>query len=304
MELRHLRYFVAVAERLHFRHAAEVVHVAQPALSQQIRQLEKEIGVTLFERSRHKVRLTPAGRAFYKNAQLILNQTHQAVAEARKVEHGEAGTIRIGFVSTAAISVLPEAMKALQTQVPSAEVELKELASGEQIDALYRELLDIGFLHAKLAEDVLETMVVARERLIVAVPDSCTLAASRHIDAKDLASWTVIMPARHTTSGFYEHVRMAYQRAGVAPERVHHTRLLQTGLLLVGAGLGVSIVPESFRSIHVKGVVYKSLLIEPPPCELVAAWRRDNASPLLRRFLKGLSSRVLVGSQSATRRDK
>src|SRR5512134_2479854 len=109
MELRHLRYFIAVAEQLHFRHAAEMVHVAQPALSQQIRQLEKEIGVTLFERSRHKVRLTSAGKAFYENAQAILKQASQAVAQARKVEHGEAGTLRVGFVSTAAISVLPAA---------------------------------------------------------------------------------------------------------------------------------------------------------------------------------------------------
>ncbi len=290
MELRHLRYFVAVAEQLHFRHAAELVHVAQPALSQQIRQLEEELGVTLFERSHHKVQLTPAGKAFYENAQQILRQTMQAVEEARKVEHGDAGTIRIGFVSTAAIKVLPEAMKKLQAQVPMAEVELKELAAGEQIDGLYRDLIDIGFLHSQLAEDILETMVVARERLIVAVPASCKLAGEKRIDLKDLASWTAIIPARHSSAGFYEHVRMAYQAAGVMPERIHHTRLLQTGLLLVGAGVGVSLVPESFKSIHVNGVVYKKLRVEPPLSELVAAWRRDNSSPLLRRFLQNLPS--------------
>jgi len=288
VELRHLRYFVAVAEELHFRHAAELVHVAQPALSHQIRQLEEEIGVTLFERSHHKVLLTPAGRAFYENAVSILKQTSQAVAQARKVEHGEAGTIRIGFVSTAAISVLPDAMKRLQAEIPLAEIQLNELAAGEQIDGLYRDLIDIGFLHAKLSGDVLQTTVVARERLIVAVPVSRKLAGKRRIDLKDLASWTAILPAPHTSSGFYEQVRMAYQMAGVVPERVHYTRLLQTGLLLVAAGVGVSLVPESFQSIHVKGVVYKKLRVEPALCELVAAWRRDNASPLLKRFIKNL----------------
>jgi DNA-binding transcriptional LysR family regulator len=288
MELRHLRYFVAVAEQLHFRHAAEIVHVAQPALSQQIRQLEEELGVTLLERSHHKVRLTSAGKAFYENAQSILKQADQAVAKARKVEVGDAGTIRIGFVSTAAIQVLPAAVKKLQKQAPSAEVELSELASGEQIDGLYREQLDIGFVHAKLSRDVLETMVVARDRLIVAVPDSCKLAACRRVDLKDLASWTAIMPAGHSSSGFYEQVRMAYQIAGVWPERVHYTRLLQTGLLLVAAGVGVSLVPESFQLIRMKGVVYKKLKVEPPMCELVAAWRRDNTSPLLNRFIKYL----------------
>ncbi len=291
MELRHLRYFVAVAEQLHFRHAAEMVHVAQPALSQQIRQLEEEIGVTLFERSRHNVRLTAAGKAFYENAQAILRQANQAIAEARKVEHGEAGTIRTGFVSTAAISVLPDAMKRLREQVPLAEVELNELAAGEQIDGLYREVLDIGFVHAKLAEeDLLETKTVARDRLIAAVPESSELARHRRIDLRQMASWTAIMPARHSISGFYEHVRLAYQQAGVTPVRTHHTRLLQTGLLLVGAGVGVSIVPESFKSIHVNGVLYKKLQVEPSPSELVAAWRRDNASPLLRRFVQALSN--------------
>ena len=288
MELRHLRYFVAVAEQLHFRHAAEIMHVAQPALSQQIKQLEEEIGVTLFERSRHKVHLTPAGKAFYENAQRILKQADRAVMKARKVEFGDAGTIRIGFVSTAAIRVLPIAMKKLQRQVPLAEVELNELAAGEQVDGLYRGQLDIGFVHAKLSQDVLKTMVVARDRLIVAVPASCKLARCRRVDLKDLASWTAIMPAGHSSSGFYEQVRMAYQRAGVRPERVHNTRLLQTGLLLVAAGLGVSLVPESFHSIHVKGVVYKKLQVEPPISELVAVWRRDNPSPLLGRFIKNL----------------
>lgn len=288
MELRHLRYFVAVAEQLHFRHAAEMVHVAQPALSQQIRQLEEEIGVTLFERSRHKVCLTPAGKAFYENAQRILAQADQAVAKARKVESGDAGTIRIGFVSTAAIRVLPVAMKKLQKQVPSAEVELNELAAGEQIDGLYKEQLDIGFVHAQLSQDVLKTRIVARDRLIVAVPGSCKLAGCARVDLKDLASYPAIMPASHSSSGFFEQVRMAYQRAGVRPERVHNTRLLQTGLLLVAAGLGVSLVPESFQSIHVKGVAYKKLKVEPPLCEMVAVWRRDNDSPLLNRFIENL----------------
>ena len=179
-------------------------------------------------------------------------------------------------------------MKKLQRQAPLAEVELNELAAGEQVDGLYREQLDVGFVHANLSRDVLETKVVARDRLIVAVPGASKLARFRRVDLKDLASWTAIMPAGHSSSGFYEQVRMAYQGAGVRPERVHNTRLLQTGLLLVAAGLGVSLVPESFQSMHVKGVVYKKLQVEPPLCEMVAAWRRDNDSPLLKRFIKNL----------------
>jgi DNA-binding transcriptional LysR family regulator len=292
MELRHLRYFIAVAEQLHFRHAAEIVHVAQPALSQQIRQLEAELGATLFERSRHKVELTPAGKAFYEKAQSILKQTSQAAAEARKIERGDAGTIRIGFVSTAAIRVLPDAIKKMQKLIPSAEVELNELAAGEQIDGLYREQLDVAFVHAKLSQDVLKTRIVARDRLVAAVPDSYGLTGCKRVDLKKLAAWPAIMPAGHSSSGFFEQVRTAYQLAGVWPERIHYTRLLQTGLLLVAAGVGVSLVPESFQSIHVKGVVYKKLQVEPPLCELVAAWRGDNALPLLSRFIKNLPELV------------
>lgn len=292
MELRHLRYFAAVAELLHFRHAAELVHVAQPALSLQIRQLEKEIGVTLFVRSRHRVQLTPAGKAFYEKAQAILQQTGQAVAEARKVEHGEAGAIRVGFVSTAAIAVLPRVMKALQAQVPSADIELRELAPGEQIDGLYREQLDLGFVHAKLTQDILETLTVQRERLILALPQSLAAEGSPpRVDLREIASLTAIMPARHTSSGLYEQVMTAYQLAGVVPERVHYTRLLQTALLLVGAGIGVAVIPESFSSIQVEGVVYRRLQVEPPLCALTAAWRRDNESPLLKRFVKELRRR-------------
>lgn len=288
MELRHLRYFAAVAEQLHFRRAAEILHIAQPALSQQIRQLEEEMGVKLLERSRHKVRLTTAGKAFYEHALSILEQSSQAVIKARKVESGDAGLLRIGFVSTAAIRVLPVAMKKMQKQVPLAEVALSELAAGEQIEGLYREQLDIAFVHAQLPEDVLQTKVVARDRMIVAVPASSRLATRRRIEMKDLAAWPAIMPAGHSSSGFFEQARMAYQRAGVRPERIHNTRLLQTGLLLVAAGVGVSLVPESFQTIHVKGVAYRKLSVEPPLLELMAVWRRDNGSPLLGRFVENL----------------
>jgi len=184
MELRHLKYFVAVAEELNFRRAAEIVHVAQPALSQQIKQLEDEIGVTLLERSQHKVRLTPAGQAFYARALAILRDAKQAMADARAVEDGEAGTLAIGFVSSAAISVLPTLLTFIRTQLPLAEVDLKERAPGEQIDCLYHDTLDLGLFHAQLEDAAFETAVVARERLIVALPSANRFARSKQIDLR------------------------------------------------------------------------------------------------------------------------
>ena len=286
MELRHLRYFVAVAEELNFRRAAEVVHVAQPSLSQQIKQLEEEMGVTLFARSHHKVQLTEAGKAFYLRAQAILKETQQAIIDARAVEHGEAGRITIGFVSSAAISVLPLFLTFIHEQLPKADVELKELAPGEQIDCLYNNTLDLGLFHANLEDEAFETTIVSRERLIVALPSSNKFAQHQVIDLKELAQETVIMPARHATPGFYEQARAAYQAVGMMPERIYHTSLLQTGLLLVGAGLGISLLPESFQRMQVSGVVYRRLATESPVIDLVAAWRRDNTSLLLKRLTK------------------
>ncbi len=139
-----------------------------------------------------------------------------------------------------------------------------------------------------MTRDVLGTRIVARDRLIAAVPESGALARCRRVDIRDLACWPTIMPASHSSSGFHEQVRMAYQMAGVRPEQVHYTRLLQTGLLLVAAGVGVSLVPESFQLMHVRGVAYRRLRVDPPLCEMVAVWRRDNALPLLARFIRCL----------------
>src|SRR5262249_43089593 len=160
----------------------------------------------------------------------------------------------------------------------------------EQIDCLYRSTIDLGFFHAALDDPAFESMVVAKERLMVALHKGNKFARRATIDLKDLAQEPAIMPARHSTAGYFERARAAYQPAGIQPERVHHTRLLQTGLLLVGAGLGVSLVPESFRSIRVKGVAYRRLSIDPAPVDLLAAWRRDNNSPLLSKVIAHLKA--------------
>jgi DNA-binding transcriptional LysR family regulator len=288
MELRHLRYFVAVAEALHFHHAVEIVHIAQPALSQQIRQLEQEIGVLLFERSHHKVMLTQAGKAFYVKAQTILKDAKQAISDARDAEHGNAGTVVIGFVSTAAIAVLPRVLANFREQTLRAQVELQEMPPDEQIDSLYRRTIDVGFFHAKLEEAAFDSLVVSRDRLILALPMGHRFARRSTVNLKDLAEETAILPARHSISGYFERARAVYQAAGIQPERIHHTRLLQTGLLLVAAGLGVSLVPECFKVVRVRGVVYRRLANEPDAIDLLAAWRRDNTSALLQRMIAHL----------------
>ncbi|WP_306590218.1 LysR family transcriptional regulator [Geothrix sp. 21YS21S-4] len=296
MELRQIKYFLAVAEELHFRRAAEVVHVAQPALSQQIRHLEEELRVTLFERSNRKVLLTPAGKVFYERAKVLMENARAAMQEAQRVDRGEAGSLTLGFVSTAALDVIPAALKHFQTQAPSAQIVLKELGPDDQIDCLHRGQLDLGVLHAVLKDDDLRTQVLTRERFVAALPRTPEFTRMRRVDLRRLACETAILPIRHAAHGYYEFVLGAYSQAGVVPARILHTRLIQTGLMLVAGGLGVALVPESFsRNLQMKDLIYRPLLTHPPLLELIAVWRHDNASPLLARFIEELSTLDVPG---------
>lgn len=286
MELRQLKYFLATAEELHFRRAAERVHVAQPALSQQIHQLEEEIGTLLFERTNRKVTLTPAGKVFYARAKVIVDNACKALHEARGVGRGDMGTVNIGFISTAAMRVLPAALRHFKEEIPTAEIELRELGPGEQMEELTRGLLDIGLTIAEVLDEGFEVIEVCRERLIAALPDLPAHSALTEVDLKDLAEMTIITPVRHARRGYYETVMDAYRKAGIKPVHVQTVRMLQTGLMLVGAGLGVALIPESFTQIHIKGVIYRPLVEPCPEIAVSAVWRSDNQSPLLRKFIR------------------
>lgn len=288
MEFRQIQYFLAVAEHLHFRHAAELVHVAQPALSQQIHKLEQEIGQKLFDRTYHKVSLTPAGKAFYEKTHSMLDDANLAIDHARRAGRGEVGKISIGYVSSAAIHALPEVVTRFRHLVPDAEIELCELSAEEQFNCLNRGKLDIGFFHAQLSSHIYGKSLIAKERLIVALPQSSTYASRHSVDLKDLASEPVFVPPKHSAQGYYDHVIMAYQLAGAEPACEFQVKQLQSALFLVAGGLGIALLPESFRSIQVKGLVYRELAKAPPEVKLIATWRRENQSPLLARFVAEL----------------
>ena len=285
MELRQLRYFLATAEELHFRRAAELVHVAQPALSQQIHQLEEEVGVALFERNNRNVSLTPAGHVFYERVKIMVDNAQKALEDARSIGRGEAGTLTIGFISTAAMSVLPLALQFIKDKFPSAQIVLAELGPGEQIDALHLGQLDLGFTIAEILDEEFHVLSVGRERLLAAVPDSPAFTRLQNVDLAMLAPETTILPVRHARRGYYETVMAAYRAQGLKPARIQCVRMIQTGLVLVGAGLGISLVPESFTHIHMKGVIYRPLVDPVPSVELSVVWRKDSRSPLLLKFI-------------------
>ena len=233
MELRQLRYFLAVAEQLHFTRAAEHLHVAQPALSLQVRgsQLEEEMGVQLFERLKHRVQLTPAGKAFAHRARFALEQTARA---ARRSHSSGAWRSRQHLVWLCQLSCLfgssARLLNSFQSAVPRVNVDLRELDPTEQLEGLRNGSLDLGVMHALAGTTDLELAVIARERLLVALPDAHPSADCSHIDLSSLNNETFLLPRRHEFGGIHEVVIGACRHAGFVPARIQSTRLLQTAI--------------------------------------------------------------------------
>lgn len=298
MDIRHLRYFCVLAEQLHFTKAALLLNVAQPALSHQIRQLEEELGTQLVERSNRRVRLTAAGEVFRGRAERILEQLDQATRETVRVGQGEAGNLVIGVVSTAVCSVLPELLRSLRREAPHISVDIREMEPAEQVDALRREAIDIGLLFLSIQDPAFDSLVISRERLIMALPTGHRAVGAEGVRLSDLESETFLIPRRQPVSGFHEIVLGTLRSGGVRAPRLQPTRLLQTAVFLAAGQLGVAVVPESFRQhLRVRGCVYRDIAGTPTYADLIGLWRRSNVPPVLRRFIQ-LLKRIQKNSVS------
>ncbi len=285
MELRHLRYFVAVAEELHFGRASTRLGIAQPPLSQQIRQLERELGAALFNRTKRRVELTPAGRAFLEHTRQILAETERAKRVVRRAGRGEIGRLAIGFVSSADLDVLPRVLRVWNERFPDVEVELHALLTAAQVDALQRGRLDVGFIRLPADETTLVVESIRREPLVVALSERHRLARAKRVRLGDLASETMLLFARHTAPGYFDVFIGACRRAGFTP-RLLAPGSMQTNLALVSAGLGVSLMPASIRNLRRSGVVYRPLAPPVTQVEMAIAYRRDEPSAIVTAFLQ------------------
>jgi DNA-binding transcriptional LysR family regulator len=291
MELRHLRYFVAVAEELHFHRAAERLHISQPPLSQQIRALERELGVALFERNRRRVELTPAGSAFLEDARAILEATDRAADNARRVAAGELGALRVGFVGSATFSpTLPALLREFRDRYPDVDLRLRELQTTEQLAALAAGRIDIGVIRgpltsSELAAD-LEQLVILREQLVVAVPDSHPLAPKSKLRAADLRGETFVILRRREAPGLFASLATVMRGAGGMPTDVLEVAEMQTILGLVASGFGVSLVPASVAEAERAGISFRPLADPSPEIELALAWRSDTRSAVRDAFLR------------------
>lgn len=294
MELRHLRYFIAVAEELHFGRAALQLGISQPPLSQQIQALEEELDVRLFERTNRRVALSEAGRLFLPEARAVLAQLDKAVGVARRARRGELGELKVGFTSSAPFtSTIPRALRAFRQACPQVHLDLRELSSREVAEAVGEGLLQVGMIRPLDPLPAgLEALELFAEPLVAVLPADHPQAAGqdRAIGLAELAAEPFVFFPRSFGTGLYDQVLGLARSAGFSPRIVQEASEAMTLIGLVATGLGVTILPASFSRMRIDGVVCRTLR---DPAASTAVWlvrRRGDASPLVRRFAELLEA--------------
>jgi DNA-binding transcriptional LysR family regulator len=289
--IRHLRYFVAVAEELSFTAAARSLHISQPPLSMQIRQLEAELGVELIDRSRRAISLTAAGEALLAEARPLLLQFDQTLRIATRAGDGEVGRLTIGFVPSAINGRLPQVLLRFRTRYPAVELLLREMRPDHLVDDLADGSLDISFFFLPFTDPRFVIRAVSREPLVVALPADHPLAAAPSLPVARLAPEPFVLPARHRMPGLHALVVETCLDAGFEPRAVQQdVWQLQTVLGLVAAGMGIALLPLSVESTRQSGVVFRPLTDAKTTVSLGAIWRRARTTAALRNFTSLLPS--------------
>jgi DNA-binding transcriptional LysR family regulator len=280
-DLRRLRYFVAVAERLHFGRAAEALHISQPPLSRAIRALEDELGVALFARTRRKVELTAEGARLLEETRRLTGQLERTVHELRAMASGKHARLRIGFVSLADYGgVLPELLKGYKVDHPDVRLSLREMLSPDQAAALHAGELEFGLLLPPVAGAArLEHLVVQSEHFVVALPAKHPLArGAGRLRLRELAGEPFVMIPRQIAPRLYDIVAQLASQAGMSLNVAQEAIQMQTVVSLVSSGLGAAVVPASVANLGRRGVVYRALAERHPRLDLWLAWRRGTLS--------------------------
>ena len=280
-----IRYFVAVAEARHFARAAEKLHMSQPPLSQQIQLLEKQLGIQLLTRTTRRVELTEAGQILYEGAKRALDQLDQAILHAQRAQRGEAGLLRVGFVSTAAFQLLSEVLRAFRRRYPQATLELFHLTSAQQAAAFEARTIDVGFLREPPPGGDIEVEVIDREPLFVALPATHALAKRKSISVRALRNEPFVMWDRHQTPGIAQTILELCARHGFHPNIALEVTNPPAMLSLVAGGVGVAIVPVSAMRLRPEAVMFRPLDDRTAYSPMALAWRSDNTRELLPHFV-------------------
>jgi DNA-binding transcriptional LysR family regulator len=285
VELRHLRYFVAVAEALHFSRAAQRLHVAQPALSQQIQKLERELGVTLLARTKRRVSLTEPGKAFLEEARRTLSNAESAITAARRAAAGETGRLRVGYVEWGIYLFLPAVLRRYRELYPAVDLRIAVMDREPQREALLRGDLDLGFFALRDDERGFSAELMAADPLVSVLPDTHPGARRRRVPLAALGADPWVLLPRELRTQYVEVVLRACAAAGFAPHVVQEAPELGSVAALVSAGLGVSLVPRAFASRPRDHVAVRPLTGPAPVLPHHAVWRTDALAPAAARFL-------------------
>jgi DNA-binding transcriptional LysR family regulator len=285
-DLKQLQCFIAVGEELHFGHAARRMFMTQPPLSRQIRLLEHELQIQLFVRTSRSVTLTPAGAVFLREARRLVALAGNAAAAAQRVARGEAGLLHLGFTAGSSYSFLPKMLARINTSLKEVDIVLHEMVTRQQVEALHAHVIDAGLMRMPREKDNVESICVARESMMLAVPRGHRLATGSMPSIKDLQSEPFITYDPRDGQYFYELVDGLFSNAAVPTHYVQKVSQIHSILALVSANQGIALVPESARALRFDGTLIRKMKMRSVFAELFLAWRTDSENPALPHFCK------------------
>lgn len=303
MELRYLRYFVAVAEELSFTRAAERLHMAQPPLSQQIRRLEARLGVMLLHRTKRRVELTEAGRVFLHQAYQAIHSIEQGTLLAQRAGRGEIGRLAVGFLEYTSYTLIPPILRAFRERFPEVNVVLRLFTNTQQVAALRSGQVDVSFLRPPVNDGEIASTLISRERFILAMPANHPLAGNAAVSLKQFANDPFIMYARELGPTFHNELFGFCGKAGFSPRVALEVSQIHAAVGLVGSGIGVALVPQSARRVQLDDVVYRPLVERAPNVDVLLAWHPKRSSPLLEAFLQTSRQCVKASTQPIDARE-
>jgi DNA-binding transcriptional LysR family regulator len=284
MNIRQLKYFLAVARELNFTRASERINIAQPALSQQIIALEEELGTPLFTREKRKILLTPAGEILVEHAQRVLNTAAAATAAVRAAQRGAEAHLIVGAIYSAIYSFLPNTLRAFKLLAPTADVSLQEMTIAQQIAALKNGTIEVGLVRGHIYDRDIVTELLYRELLVVAVPAGSVYDTTGPVGLEELSKWPLIAVGRGATRGYADRILDIFEDAGLVPHIAKEVYDMHTSACLVAADMGVAVVPAIMQIMQPQGVAYRPLAAETPGVSFSLAWHKDVEPRLLEPF--------------------
>ena len=300
MEFRHLRYFLALAEELHFGRAAQRLSISQPPLSLNIQQLEASVGAQLFTRNSRGVQLTAAGQAFVPAARALLAQASEASREAREVAQGQAGELQIGFAGTLLYCGLPQVLQHFQASHPRLRLALRELSSSEQLSELVRDRLDVGFVHATRVPVGFEQVLVASQAMVACLPKDHAMAHRLSIELQALQGEALVVVSRAVSPDYHERILAECELAGWVPPVVHELRHWLSVVALVAQGQGVALVPEALAQSALAGAVFVPVSECSFRYDTRCLWRSQRDQAALKDFVESVSRMMTDRPDSST----